>query len=84
MPVLPAVEASFGDKSLELALAGGEDYELLFTAGANIVDEVKAAVSCPVTIIGEITVDKLCEVTLIDRKGNPFNLGKAGWEHFIT
>jgi len=84
VPIQPTVKANFGDKSLELALSGGEDYELLFTASAKIINKVRRAASCPITIIGEIVADRIGEVTLIDRKGNPFNLGKAGWEHFTT
>jgi len=80
----PLVKANFGDKSLELALSGGEDYELLFIASAEVIDKVKMAVSCPVTIIGEITGAKLSAITLVDRNGNPFSLGKVGWEHFTT
>ncbi len=82
VPVQPLVKANFGDKSLELALSGGEDFELLFTGSAGAIDRVKKAASCPVTVIGEITTDKVGEVTLIDKKGTPFNLPKAGWEHF--
>ncbi|MDI6814624.1 MAG: thiamine-phosphate kinase [Dehalococcoidales bacterium] len=84
VPIEPAVKANFGDKALELALSGGEDYELLFTASARIINKVKRAASCPVTVIGKIVADRIGEVTLFDRKGNPFNLGKAGWEHFTT
>lgn len=84
MPIQPTVKANFGDKSLELALSGGEDYELLFTGNDKVIGEVKTAASCPITVIGEIVADKLGAITLVDSKGNPFNLGKAGWEHFIT
>ena len=84
VPIQPTVKANFGDKSLELALSGGEDYELLFTASTKIINKVRRAASCPITIIGEIVADRIGEVTLIDRKGNPFTLGKAGWEHFTT
>lgn len=82
VPVQPLVKANFGDKSLEMALSGGEDYELLFTGSAEVIDRVKKAVSCPVTVIGEIAAERVGEVTLIDKKGNPFEPGKAGWEHF--
>ena len=82
VPIQPTVKTNFGG-GLELALAGGEDYELLFTASSDLIDKVKSAASCPVTVIGEIVTGKP-EVTLIDSQGNPFNLGKAGWEHFAT
>ncbi|MFC2072830.1 thiamine-phosphate kinase [Chloroflexota bacterium] len=84
VPIQPAVKANFGDRALELALSGGEDYELLFTASAEVIDRVKAAASCPITIIGEIVADKAGEVTLVDGKGSPVNLSKVGWEHFTT
>jgi len=82
VPIHRLVRANFGDKSLELALSGGEDYELLFTGSAEVIDRVKMAASCPVTVIGEIIADKAGEITLVDSKGNPFDLPKAGWEHF--
>ena len=84
VPVEPKVRTSFGDKSLELALSGGEDYELLFTGSPDVIDKVKEAVSCPVTVIGEVVVDEGGGVVLLDSKGNPFHLSKAGWNHFAT
>jgi len=84
MPTLPIVKANFGDRAQELALSGGEDYELLFTAKAEVIDKVRTAVSCPITVIGEITTDKPGQTTLVDGQGNPVKLDKAGWEHFIT
>ena len=82
MPVHPAVKANFGDKAVELALSGGEDYELLFTASAEIVGKVSDKASLPVTVIGNIVADKIGEITLIGRDGKPVRLGKTGWEHF--
>ncbi len=84
VPVQPAVKASFGDRALELALSGGDDYELLFTASAEVIDKVKGAASCPITVIGEVTADKAGEITLVDAKGNPLDIPRAGWEHFTT
>jgi len=84
VPVQPEVTANFGDKALELALTGGEDYELLFVASAEAVDKVKTAVSCPITVIGEIMADKPGEITLIDKDGAPFELHRGGWEHFTS
>jgi len=82
VPISSAVRANFGNKALELALSGGEDYELLFTASAEVIDKVKEAASGSVTVIGEIIADKIGEVALLDANGNPFHLGKTGWEHF--
>jgi len=84
VPIQSAVRANFGDKSLELALAGGEDYELLFTGSPKVVAQVKKAASCLITVIGEVVADKRGEVTLVDSQGSPFRLDKAGWEHFTT
>jgi len=80
VPVEPMVKAGFGDRALELALAGGEDYELLFTAKAEVIARIKKADPCPVTAIGEITAGQ--GVTVIDRRGKPLKMTGAGWEHF--
>ena len=82
VPVEPKVLASFGERALELALTGGEDYELLFTAGAEVIKRVKQAASCPITVIGEVVAGQ--GVTVVDRQGKPIKLGRAGWEHFTS
>ena len=50
LPLHPAVKANFGGRARELALGGGEDYELLFTAGEAIIGRVKESAACPVTL----------------------------------
>jgi thiamine-monophosphate kinase len=82
VPVDPAVRTGFGDRALELALSGGEDYELLFTASAEIIDNVRKIAKCPITVIGDMIADKEHRVSLFDQKGNPFKLDRGGWEHF--
>jgi thiamine-monophosphate kinase len=82
VPVLPAVKECFGDKALELAMTGGEDYELLFTANTAVMNRVKKAIKCPVTVVGEITSEKAGKVSLIDGKGRLINNKKTGWDHF--
>ncbi len=83
VPIQPTVRANFGDRALGLALSGGEDYELLFAASGEVVDKISAKAQCPITVIGEIVADKANQVTLVDGKGNPVNIPKKGWEHFI-
>jgi thiamine-monophosphate kinase len=82
LPVQAMVRENFGDNALKLALAGGEDYELLFTASAEIMQRVKREATCPVTVIGEIYGEKPGEISLFDTNGNPVNLRETGWEHF--
>jgi len=84
VPIQPIVKTNFGDRALELALSGGEDYELLFTGNAEVIEKVRTTASCPITVVGKIVADKIGKITLVDTKGNLFNLGKAGWEHFVT
>ena len=47
VPVSPAVKDCFGERALELALTGGEDYELLFTASPRVMNKVKKAITVP-------------------------------------
>ncbi|MBI2829753.1 MAG: thiamine-phosphate kinase [Chloroflexi bacterium] len=84
VPIHPAVKANFPDKALELALTGGEDYELLFTAKSELIDEIEQTIGCPITVIGEIIEDEKAEVVLLDSKGKPFKLSKTGWDHFVS
>jgi thiamine-monophosphate kinase len=82
VPVHPVVTANFSNHQ-ELALCGGEDYELLFTAGEATIARAKQALNCPVTVIGDITDENLpTRVTVVDSKGNIIPYKKGGWEHF--
>jgi thiamine-monophosphate kinase len=82
VPVSPAAAACFGELGLEMALTGGEDYELLFTAGTQIMNKVIKAMPCPVMVVGEITAENTGKVKLVDNSGKPFRIKKTGWDHF--
>ncbi len=82
VPVHPAVQKNFKSDYLQLALSGGEDYELLFTASSQIINRLKKAMPCPITVIGEITEGTPGQVILIDAEGKIIPWQKAGWEHF--
>jgi thiamine-monophosphate kinase len=64
---------------LELALHGGEDYELLFTAPAKkrIPSQIAGV---PLACIGVIT--RLPGIFLRDAEGASRHLAARGWEHF--
>jgi thiamine-monophosphate kinase len=83
VPVAPAVKECFSDRALEMAMTGGEDYELLFTASPAVMKKVQRAAICPITIIGEIIEDKAQKVVLVDNNGKRFSLKKTGWDHFL-
>lgn len=64
---------------LQLALHGGEDYELLFTAspGKRIPSRIAGV---PITHIGHITRGR--KLFLRNRDGVGYELQGLGWEHF--
>jgi thiamine-monophosphate kinase len=69
---------------LDLALAGGEDYELLFTVPpereAELAD-LAGSVGVPVTPLGRITAPE-SGLRVFGRDGRPIRVGKAGYDHF--
>ncbi len=84
VPVHPAARALLGAAALPLALGGGEDYELLFTAPAETIKQVQAQSPVPVTVVGEITSAHPGQVRLLDAAGRPFTLPERGWQHFVS
>jgi thiamine-monophosphate kinase len=69
--------------TLQQALHGGEDYELLFTARPNAALPRRIA-GVPITKIGTIAKMRPGQpaVVLTDKSGNRTPLLPAGWQHF--
>jgi thiamine-monophosphate kinase len=84
LPIHPLVNAAFPEESLHFALSGGEDYELLFTAGSKVIERVKGLMPCPVTVIGEILSGEPGQVTICDERGEAIEWSESGWEHFSS
>lgn len=82
IPIHPAVKTAFGEDALKLALTGGEDYELLFTAPERLIEKVKGFLTAPVTVIGEVAKGGPHEVALIDEYSKRIEWEVGGWEHF--
>jgi thiamine-monophosphate kinase len=74
-----ALPVAGGKVGLTLALHGGDEYELLFTAGPERRIPKQIA-GVPVTRIGEILSGKYMRLATADGKTQP--LKPAGWEHF--
>jgi thiamine-monophosphate kinase len=82
LPIHPLVRANFPNHR-DLALFGGEDYELLFTGDEAAIGRVKQVLDCPVTIIGNITHEmSAARVTVVGRDGNAIPYNRGGWDHF--
>ena len=71
------------EKQLDFVLAGGDDYELAFTAPADQRDAVAAAAQAsatPVTRIGQI--EAAPGLRLVDSQGQPLTRRFASFDHF--
>jgi thiamine-monophosphate kinase len=82
IPIHPLVSAAFEQDCLNLALSGGEDYELLFTGRVEVMDRVKGLMPCPLSVIGEIVNEEPGRVRLLDEQGKEIGVERGGWEHF--
>ncbi len=71
---------------LDLALYGGEDYELVFTAPkenvAQLQKQIKMETGIEIAQIGEV-VSRDKKILLVDKDGKETQLTKFGYEHFI-
>lgn len=84
IPLSPSLIAAVGDtQGLSLALSGGDDYELCFTAPAAAHDKVMAvaeASDVAIHVIGEIVEGS--GVNCVDGSGKTFITDGAGYRHF--
>ncbi len=67
-----------------LVLAGGEDYELLFTArpeSTGAIERLKKELGLPITPIGEVLGPEE-GIRIVDGDGSPIRLAEEGFEHF--
>lgn len=78
---LPGAVRQHGADPLQLALHGGDDYELLFTVRPDKVNMLpKSFHGVPLTAIGKIT--EHCELLLLSQKGRERPLHPGGWDPF--
>ena len=82
VPVHPWLRETFPQEYLDLALYGGEDYQLLFTASSEIMGQVMPRLPEGSAVIGEITPGPPGRVTTVDSSGAEAIVGRAGWDHF--
>lgn len=83
LPVAPALQAVSEVHRLDCLIAGGDDYELLFTAAPEareVIARASAASGTPVTRIGRITATP--GLRWLDSTGQPVSLAARGFDHF--
>ena len=84
LPAHPALEPLLAETwAQQCVLAGGDDYELCFTAPRAKHDEIKvleASLGIRLTRIGQITAETGLHV--LDAVGQPMQATKGGYDHF--
>jgi thiamine-monophosphate kinase len=78
LPCPPVADAT---DALELALHGGEDYQLLFTVAPRKCLRVPSYFSkLPLTCVGEVRAEE--GISLVTVEGKALALKPAGYDHF--
>ena len=83
LPVLPELRSVFPRDYTQMALGGGEDYELIFTAPFDLMDKSLARLGPGARHIGRITdaEDDGPVVRVQDAAGEAVTVERAGWDH---
>jgi thiamine-monophosphate kinase len=81
LPIHPLAMREQPDRAVDLALHGGEDYELLFAAPATVRMPRRMA-GVAITRIGTLVRGK--SISLVDSAGRRSPLLPGGWEHFAA
>jgi thiamine-monophosphate kinase len=86
LPTLPVVRNYLNEAvARDCVLAGGDDYELCFTAPADRREAVTTAAQStgvPVTRIGRITAEP--GLAVIGADGQPLSFDRTGYDHFAA
>ena len=78
VPVSEDLRRAFPDDWADLALAGGEDYELVFAAPVETMARAQDALDTPVTVVGRVVDGEGVEVVGATTTG----MASGGWDHF--
>ncbi len=90
VPLSTAARAVLATNSghITTVLTGGDDYEILFTARPEAVDELaelSRMLDVPISTIGRMrapAVGKQSQITVLDEAGEPLIFDRRGWTHF--
>ena len=82
VPVHPFLSEVFPEDSAGLALDGGEDYVLLFTAAPGLMRSVLPLLPDGAAVIGETVAGEPGRVMVVDSSGVERAVARGGWDHF--
>lgn len=89
VPAHPALYDIFPDGSLDMAMTGGEDYEILYAADVKTISRINAnqpdKYAPDFGIVGEFieaSDGKGGNVRVVDSKGETIEMRSRGWDHF--
>jgi thiamine-monophosphate kinase len=83
LPCGPALARQDRELRRSFTLAGGDDYELCFTAAPEQRDAIMQAArgtATPVTRVGRIEAEP--GLRIVDANGAPLDVSPTGWDHF--
>ncbi len=84
LPLHPAAVALLGEREArDLALGGGEDFELALTGAAELLADLSTP-ELSVTVIGRVVADHPGEAWAIASDGNRYEPPSAGWDQLRT
>ena len=81
IPINPLMVAAFDADALGLALAGGEDYELLYTGPQQVIEKTLALLP-DAAVIGRVVSGDSGVVTLLQSEDHEMKIQNYGWDHF--
>ena len=83
IPIAPELKFMVGTSAIELALSGGEDYELVFTTPESVVDNLPHDVKSQISVIGRVTHDAVVggDLRVVDSTGKTYEPIRKGWDH---
>jgi thiamine-monophosphate kinase len=90
VPLSTAVRAVLATHSghITTVLTGGDDYEILFTAppeAVNELAELSRTLDVPITTIGPMrspSIGTQSQITVLGESGEPLIVDRSGWTHF--
>jgi thiamine-monophosphate kinase len=83
-PLSEALREIWPEQALELALGGGEDYELMLIGPSEAMEPYAARSENGATVIGRVVSEGQAGVRVVDAAGRELALAHRGWDHFAT